>query len=412
MANIFQKAEKLAATALALLQREIGVAGLFVHKYGEADYRGAKGDTINVKRPPILRARDAGFRTRNSLVVDSLQQSRIQVKLAKHPYSRVELTPEEITLDEVDYVRDVQAPQVRALVEDFEETIVGALRDGEFALEVDFIHGTTTESYPYDPRYVAGRAKKLLDDNKVPATGRYWLVGSAVSEAIASCKGLLEVDKAGVPEALRDGVVGRLRGFTVIDWPVLSEGESYFVHNTAVAPSAVAPRVPAGAKAGATVSANGLAVTQVWDYNSETMGDQSTVHAFTGADLVLDPEIGNDGKVVMDGDEPVMDFVRAVQVNFMSAADNAKGTVWTLASSGTVSGGTFTLSVDGDATDEIAFDASNDVIKGELNELPGVSGVKVTGTTSKTIAFTKGVVLTVNSAAITGGGSKTVAKVS
>ena len=100
--NVFQKAEKFAGTALALLQHEIKGAGLFVHKYGKADYVGAKGDTIMIRRPPILRARDAGFRTRNALVVDSIVKSKIAVKLSKHLYSRVALSPEEETLDEAD----------------------------------------------------------------------------------------------------------------------------------------------------------------------------------------------------------------------------------------------------------------------------------------------------------------------
>lgn len=318
MANIFEKADKMAATALALLQKEVKGAGLFVHKYGIADYVGAKGDTVMIKRPPILAARDAGFRERNTLVVDKIVQSKIAVKLDKHPYSRVELSPEEATLDEVNYVRDVQAPQVRALVEDFDKSIAAALAGATFVNEVAYDAATG------DPRKVARRAKRLLDSANVPAAGRMWLVGAAVSEAIATLDKLLDVDTAGIPEALRDGVVGRLAGFTIIDWPTLEDDESYFVHNTAVALSAVAPVVPRGAAAGATISGNGLAVTQVWDYQSDTLADQSTVHAFTGANVVTDPKVGKDGFIEMTtgaNPEPVMEFVRAVKVNFTEEAE-------------------------------------------------------------------------------------------
>lgn len=318
MANIFEKADKMAATALALLQKEVKGAGLFVHKYGIADYVGAKGDTVMIKRPPILAARDAGFRERNTLVVDKIVQSKIAVKLDRHPYSRVELSPEEATLDEVSYVRDVQAPQVRALVEDFDKSIAAALAGATFVNEVAYNAATG------DPRKVARRAKRLLDSANVPAAGRMWLVGAAVSEAIATLDKLLDVDTAGIPEALREGVVGRLAGFTIIDWPTLEDDESYFAHNTAVALSAVAPVVPRGAAAGSTISGNGLAVTQVWDYQSDTLADQSTVHAFTGAGVVTDPKIGEDGFIEMttgDNPEPVMEFVRAVKVNFTEEDD-------------------------------------------------------------------------------------------
>lgn len=322
MANIFEKAEKLASTGLALLRQEIKGAGLFVHKFGVADYKGAKGDVINIKRPPILRARDAGFRSRNALVVDSITQSKIQVKLSKHPYSRVELSPEEETLDEVSYVRDVQAPQVRAIVDDYDESIAGALAGADFVHEVDYEPGVT--GYSGDARKVARRAKRLLDSSGVPAAGRFWLVGSAVSEYVATTEKLLDVDTSGLPEALRDGVVGKLSGFIIIDWPALDDEESYFTHNTAVALSAVAPAVPNGAKAGATITANGLAVTQVWDYQSGTMADQSTVHAFTGADVVTDPVVGDDGLIAIDEatDEPEMEFIRAVKVNFTEPTDD------------------------------------------------------------------------------------------
>lgn len=327
MANVFQKADKFAATALALLEREIKGAGLFVHKYGVADYAGAKNDTVMIKRPPVLVARDAGFRSRNTLVVDSIMQSKIAVQLSKHPYSRVELSPEEATLDEVEYVRDVQAPQVRAMVVDFDDSIAATLAGATFVHEVDFAEGATDKTG--DPRKVAILAKKKLDSSYVEASGRYWLVGANVSAAIAAYDGLLKVNEAGIPEALRDGVVGRLAGFTIVDWPALGDDESYFVHNTAVALSTVAPVVPKGAAAGATVAGQGLAVTQVWDYQPGTLADQSTVHAFTGTSLVTDPKIlaadvkdssgdvtQRKGEIELDDGVPVMQFVRAVKVTF------------------------------------------------------------------------------------------------
>ncbi|WP_313277730.1 P22 phage major capsid protein family protein [Timonella senegalensis] len=323
MPNVFEKPEVFAATALELLRKEIKGAGLFVHKFGQADYAGAKGDVVNLKRPPILRARDAGFRTRNALVVDDIVQSKIQVKLTKHPYSRVELSPEEATLDEVDYVRDVQAPQVRAIVEDFDESIAAALKGATFVHSVDFTAGAT--GAVGDPRKVARKAKRLLDSSKVPAAGRYWLVGAAVSEEIANCDKLLEVDASGLPEALRDGVVGKLSGFIIIDWPSLGDDEGYFTHETAVALSAVAPVVPRGAAAGATISADGLAVTQVWDYQSATLADQSTVHAFTGATPVTDPKLKADGTVQITGGNVVFEFVRAVKTVFTEATEPPVG---------------------------------------------------------------------------------------
>ena len=138
MANVFEKGTKFAATALALLKRTVKAPGLFVHKYGIADFRGAEGDVVNVKRPPLLRARDKGWRSSNAIIVDNLTQSKIQVKLTAFPYSAVHLSPEESTLDDVDYVRDIQSPQVTAIVEFYEELIVATLSEADFVFEVGF----------------------------------------------------------------------------------------------------------------------------------------------------------------------------------------------------------------------------------------------------------------------------------
>ena len=313
--HIFIKGEKYAKTALALLRKRVGTPALFVNRFGITDFKGAKGDTVNVKRPPVLVAREKEWRGDDAIVVDRLVQTSIPVVLNKHPYSAVALTSEEETLDEVDYVRDVQAPQVDALLHYFEGAVIGALKGATYKLTVGFENGS-------DPRKVAIQARKLFQDNHVPAGGRYWLVGSSVSAAIAGHEKLLDVNTAGIPEALREGVVGRLAGFTIIEVDHLGEDESYFVHNSAVAIATVAPVVPQGAsKGGAVAAGHGLAVTQVWDYDGKHVHDRSVVHAFVGASLITDPQLKADGSIKLNAsNEPTLEFVRGIKVNFTQPA--------------------------------------------------------------------------------------------
>lgn len=405
--NIFQKGQKFAGNALALLQREIKVPALFPNKYTLADFSGAEGDVVNVRRPAVLRARRKAWRGNDAIVVDRIVKTKIQVALKYHPYSAVHLSPEEATLDEVSYTRDIQAPQVRAILEDYEETVIDAIRAANFVLGVVF-NPASSNPKESDPRKVATRARKLFQDKNVPASGRYWFVGSSVSEEIASYEKLQDVDTSGLPEALRDGVVGKLSGFVIIEIPALDEDESYFVHESAVIPAAVAPVVPQGAaKGGGVAAGQGLAVTQVWDYDGDHMKDRSVVHAFTGASLVTDPEIGADGNIVLnDDDEAQMEFVRAIKVTFGASATPS---VYTVQVTGTPTGGTFTLSVDGEATEPIAFNAANTDIAAALNALEGVSGVKVKGSGTKTVTFTENVALTGSGAGLTGGTAPAVA---
>lgn len=326
MANIFLKPEKFAATALELLRREIKAPSLFSTKFGRADFAGAAGDTVNIKRPPLLRAHDKGWRTNNAIQVDEIMQTSIQVKLTAFPYSAVHLTPEEETLDEVDYTRDVQAPQVRAIAEFYEELIAAGLRNATYASTINY-NLASTNAKENDARKVASRARALFQDAHVPLGDRYWLVGSRVSEAIRDTDKLLEVDASGLPEALREGVVTRLSGFVVVELDALAPTESYFVHGSALALANCAPVVPKGAIAGATITGPaGVAVTQVWDYDAINAKDRSIVMSFAGVSPVLDPKIGPDGKILMvdpepaTGPAPVLEFVRAVKVLFAEPA--------------------------------------------------------------------------------------------
>lgn len=84
------------------------------------------------------------------------------------------------------------------------------------------------------------------------------------------------------------------------------------------------------------------------------------------------------------------------------ANDDESGT-WTMTVTGTPTGGTYTLSVDGVDTATIAYNASNTVIQDAINALAGVSGTAVSGTTTKTIVFTIPRVLDANPAGLTGG---------
>lgn len=317
MANIFEKGTKYAATAMELLKRTVKAPTLFVHKYGRADFVGAAGDTINIKRPPLLRARDKGFRTTNAIVVDDIVQSSIAVKLTAFPYNAIHLSPEEETLDEVDYVRDVQAPQVGALSEFYEDMVVVGLGDATYVHTVTYDLGSA-DAKESDARKVASRARKLFQDSKVPTSGRYWLVGSRVAEAIRDTDKLLEVDTSGLPEALREGVVTKLSSFWVIELDALDETESYFVHETALALANVGPVVPKGAFGGASLTGpGGMSITQIWDYDAINAKDRSIVMSFAGVTPVKDPQIGANGLIMLDGnDEPVMEFVRAAKVLF------------------------------------------------------------------------------------------------
>src|SRR5687767_4752387 len=127
MANTFLKSEKILRSALSLLQREIVLPRL-VWRFGKPDYDGAKDDTITVRVPAVLTARDYEWRTRNNaIVMDDLTETGVDVTLDTHPYSAVAVTDEQLTLDIVNFGTQVLQPQVRAVGERLENLIATTL---------------------------------------------------------------------------------------------------------------------------------------------------------------------------------------------------------------------------------------------------------------------------------------------
>lgn len=87
-----------------------------------------------------------------------------------------------------------------------------------------------------------------------------------------------------------------------------------------------------------------------------------------------------------------------------SVSSSAK-TVWTVEITGSPTGGSFTLLVNGMATAPIAYNATASQVAAALNALSGVtglSGITVTGTTTFTVTFPSSAVLTATHA-LTGG---------
>ncbi|MBN9210718.1 MAG: hypothetical protein BGO45_10615 [Microbacterium sp. 71-36] len=107
-------------------------------------------------------------------------------------------------------------------------------------------------------------------------------------------------------------------------------------------------------------------------------------------------------------DETVGGFYRDWLIQPTSAT--AK-TGWAVTITGTPTGGTFTLSLNGVNTPPIAFDASASAVSNALNGLAGVtgiSGITASGTGPYTVTLPTAAVLALASKALTGGSSPSV----
>lgn len=283
MAHSWLKSDKILRTALALLQREIMLPRT-VWSFGRADFAGAANDTVTLRIPAILTARDYEWRTRNNPIqMDDLTERGVDITLNKHPYSAVAITDEQLELDIVSFSEQVSMPQVRAVAERLEGYISDALAAAPWKETVTF--DATTADAPFR---AAVEARRILNSANVPMSDRWLIMGTGVEAAFLTDDHLSHVDQSGSSDALREAQIGRIAGFNATVSNSIPEDAMYAYHRTAVAWANFAPRVPEGATAGASESYSGLAMRWLRDYDPNFLRDRAVVSSFAGVTPVTD----------------------------------------------------------------------------------------------------------------------------
>lgn len=313
MANAFLKAEVIAAVALERLRRELVLPRL-VTRMGAADFTGAKDDTVNLRVPSILTARDYEWRTRNNpIVIDALEEVTIPVVLDKHVYSAIQVTDEELTLDIVSFTTQVLQPQVIAVAERLESLIAEVIEGATYAAtDVPYTEGSDDGFY----RALVD-ARKILNDAHIPMGGRVALIGSTVEAAALKESAFRDAGQSNSTDALRNATIGQVAGFTVVATQSLPEDFAVAFHPSAFAFANVAPLVPAGVPFGSSQTEAGLAMRWIRDYDPMYLRDRSVLSSFAGAASVNDGRDGGSGSGANDLNDT---NIRAVKIAFTAGS--------------------------------------------------------------------------------------------
>jgi len=277
MANDFYTPTQ-AATIAAKLAGEDAFLSALVSKNYEAELLGGGtgGAPVAVKMPTTLiaRSRDIDDKT-SAIVLDEISETTKVIQLDRvHDYSAVSLSEKDLTLDITDFGGQVLAPQSAAIVDSLEHKVATAL-----------IGLAVTDAGTLDPTNPVAyftRLRKALRDNGVPQANLNVVVGTEIYALLLDAKALTDVSESGSTEALREGGVGRLRGFTVVESTRVDEDEILAFHRDAVTLVTRAPVVPQGASFGATVSAGGFQLRYLRDYDATHTADRSIVSTFSG----------------------------------------------------------------------------------------------------------------------------------
>jgi hypothetical protein len=108
----------------------------------------------------------------------------------------------------------------RALAEDAEEYLLDLMIAGATnGNPGDVVMDTADEA-----KAAVREIRKIMANNKVPAAGRFLVVNPDMADLLI--QGLDDVSVAGTDSELRNGVIGRLYGFTVVESPLLENATS------------------------------------------------------------------------------------------------------------------------------------------------------------------------------------------
>lgn len=287
----FLKATAVRDTVLTALSRMLTLAPTVWRDAG-GSFRGAYNDTITLRVPAYTAANERVLRSASARERRGLFEIPVQVTLDTNLYRDVPLTDENQTLDIMDFARQVLNPMLGGIARGIEDVLVTDAvlhNDYEWEVAVD----------PDSPFSAIVQARKHLNDSNVPFENRYLALGSSVEAALLDADLLKQVNTSGTTQTLREGVIGRVAGFTALSVPALPPDEGYAYHSTAYALSTQAPVVPTGAPAGFTATQDGFAIRLVQVLDSTTIENIVAADVFCGAAPVYDKgSVDADGKFI------------------------------------------------------------------------------------------------------------------
>lgn len=289
MPNTFVDPSKVARMGIAMVTKDLKLAQTFNRDF-ESEFGGGHGHTVNVRVPAVLQARSKTLRNRVAITTDTLTESTVPVALTDVVYSAVPVTDEELTLDIVDFGRQVLAPQALAIVEDLEGRAVTTMQGVAESLTVPYAAATPGKTFT--------TVRKMLRDMGAPESGLTAAVGTQIYADLIESGELKDASQSGSTDALRNAVAGRVRGFDTIESNRLADDEMvFYIRGVSFSMAIRAPQKPAGVAFGSSMAENGFAMRWIRDYDSVYLEDRSILSTFVGTKVMTMKRSG-DGATV------------------------------------------------------------------------------------------------------------------
>lgn len=201
MANQFVTLKEIARTALPHLMDNLVFPRLVHNDFSDA-FAAKQGDTIQIRKPVNYTAQE--FKPETGVVTQEVLEDSVEVKLDKIASVDIEVSALDAALNFDSVDRLFVKPAAIALAEKINADGLALYRD------IPAYVGTagTTPSSLADLAAV----RRALNDARVPNAPRYAVWDTAADTAFATIPALVNAEKSGSTDALREGALGKVFG--------------------------------------------------------------------------------------------------------------------------------------------------------------------------------------------------------
>lgn len=288
MAHDFLKPEVLAKAAIGLAITEM-VLPQTVYRDAETFFNGTvgpNGDKVSLRLPGVTNAaRELAWRSSTrKIVTDDIVERAVEVKLDTYLYKAIDLLREEQTLDIEDFGAQVLSPMTTSVTEGAEAKLASVITGAPYE---ETIEVGTGDRAVYNALV---DASAYLNHNKVPRQGRVAIIGSALEARALKDPTLVDVDRSGSNQTLRNAQIGQIAGYNLIASDVLGPNDIYVYHPTAFPTVFRAPKPARSVPFSDSVAAGGISLTYWESLNPDVDSDRAFLGTFFGATVLKDPK--------------------------------------------------------------------------------------------------------------------------
>jgi hypothetical protein len=278
MANTFLTPDIIAREALMVLRNNAVMAKL-VHRDYSADFNGAVGDTITIRKPATFVANDYN----GSIDVQDATETSISIVMDKHLDVSFAVTSKQMTMDIEDFSAQLLVPAMQAFNDKIDKMLI--------ALESE-----ATSRHAHTDGAIAPAdliaARKFLTENAAPMADRRFVIGANAEADLLGNDLFVSAEKVGDTAALKEASLGRKFGMDIyVDQNVAKNGNytpSIAFHKNAMALVTRPLALPQGAAKAAIVNYDGFGLRVVYGYDMDKKTDTISIDMLCGVKLLDD----------------------------------------------------------------------------------------------------------------------------